>query len=114
MIREGLPPLDADAVALQLVWVIPSRNRYRMYEPVTFPNGWAGCRHALNRAYVGGGPPTEDSNYLVDVLDANGDNIQTYTLTRKGFRYLQRQLNVRVIPDEELGSCYNAKIGEGR
>ncbi len=86
--------LHPDAYALQLAREMDKGARLRMYIPVTFERPWQGCELALRRCL--GGLTTEQTGYLVDVLDADGDILDTVHLTKCAFDYLKRALKIRV------------------
>jgi hypothetical protein len=51
----------------------------------------------LRRCAACGWLKEDSSGLLVDVLDAQGDIIQDYPITKKGFEYLRRILKFRVV-----------------
>ena len=90
----SLPP---DAYALRPVRVDAENNRFIEYEAVTFPNGpREGCALYLRRCeafgYLRG---AEDSGLVVDVLNAEGDIVAEYPITRDGFEYLRSRLKFK-------------------
>ena len=88
--------LHPDAYALQAVRVIADRFRY--YEAVTFPdNPWSGCELWLRRLDATGGLRDDGSQIALDVLNANDDVIQDFSLTKHGFEYLRRSLRFRRV-----------------
>jgi hypothetical protein len=89
------PPLDKNAFALRPVRMLTKRNEFRYYEATTFPaNPFNGCSMCLRRCFDD--LKEDDSNLLIDVLDENGDTIQEYPITRKGFNYLRRVLKFKI------------------
>jgi hypothetical protein len=85
----GLVP---NAYALRLCRTIKSKNSFRLYDPVTFPKDpRGGCLLYLRRCQAFG-YLVDDSPFVVDVLDANDDIIQDYSLTREGFNWLKRAI----------------------
>jgi hypothetical protein len=86
--------LVPEAYALRLCRTL--KDRFRLYDPVTFPaDPCAGCRTYLRRCQALG-YMAPDSPFVVDVLDENGDIVQDYRLTREGFNWLKRVLNTKV------------------
>lgn len=67
------------------------------YSATTFPQDpLGGCRLTLRRleafGYLAGAPGDHLGNLWVDVLDAEGDILQEWPITRRGFEYLRRTL----------------------
>ena len=96
-----LVALVPNAYALRLCRTLESKNAFRLYDPVTFPNDpRGGCLLYLRRCqafgYLVEDSPVEDSPFMVDVLDENDDIVQDYSLTREGFNWLKRALDTRV------------------
>ena len=86
--------LVPEAYALRLCRTL--KDRFRLYDPVTFPNDpRAGCDTYLRRCKAFG-YVTDDSPFIVDILDENNDIVQDYCLTREGFNWLRRVLDTRV------------------
>jgi len=86
------PPLDKDAFALRPVRMLVKKNEFRHYEAITFPNPFETCSMYLRRCDL----KDDGSNLLIDILDKNGNIIQEYPITRKGFNYLRRSLKFKV------------------
>ena len=86
--------LVPEAYALRLCRTL--KDRFRLYDPVTFPKDpHAGCDTYLRRCKAFG-YVIDDSPFVVDILDENNDIVQDYCLTRKGFNWLKRVLDTRV------------------
>lgn len=95
-----IPPLDKEAVALRPVRFLPEKNQIRYYEAITFPRDpFGGCSMYLRRCL--GNLIEDGSNLTIDVLDAAGDIIQEYPITREGFEYLRRTLKFRVDKESQ-------------
>jgi len=67
------------------------------YSATTFPKDpLRGCLLTLRRleafGHLAGVPGDKLENLWVDVLDAKGDILQEWPITRKGFEYLRRTL----------------------
>jgi hypothetical protein len=92
--------LDPNAYGLQLARVVDKGERFRYYLPVTFERPWNGCELCLRRARLFG-LTTEQTGYIVDVLDAEGDILDTVGLTKPAFDYLKRVLKARVDWESE-------------
>lgn len=89
------PPLDKGAFALRPVRVLVAKNEFRYYESITFPGDtFRGCELYLRRCFDN--LKDDGSNLTIDILDLNGDIIQEYPITRKGFEYLRRVLKFKV------------------
>ena len=89
--------LDHRAHALRPVRTLEKQNIFRIYEATTFPAGpFRGCELYLRRCEAFGFLKNDGSGLVVDVLDTNGDIIQDFPITRKGFEYLRRVLKFRV------------------
>ena len=87
--------LHPDAFALRPVRAVD--NGFRYYTATTFPNNpWSGCEMYLRRLLRFGSLGVEDGTLVIDVLNENGDILQDFTVSRKGFEYLRRQLGFRV------------------
>ena len=86
--------LHEAAYALRPVRI--TRGELREYEAITFPaNPIAGCHLYLRRC--GGELRDDGSHCLIDVLDASGDVVQDFPVTRRGFEYLRRALKFRRV-----------------
>lgn len=92
VIDKLLPPA---AHALRPVRVVKDVAVH--YSATTFPQGpRAGCELTLRRlggfGYLAGIPGNKLEDLWVDVLNASGDIIQEWPITRKGMEYLRRTL----------------------
>jgi hypothetical protein len=88
--------LSLDAVALRPVRMDKKRDTFILYEGTTFPrNPWAGCELYLRRCRAFGFLVSDERDLLIDVLDADGDIIQDYPISRQGFEYLRRTLKFK-------------------
>jgi hypothetical protein len=88
--------LHPDAFALRPVRFLPRENKIRFYTGVTFPGSeWVGCELQLRRCKAFG-YLVEDSDVMIDVLNENGDIIQEFPISKKGFEYLREKLKFRV------------------
>jgi len=98
------PPLDKNAFALRPARMLVKKNEFRHYEATTFPaNPFNGCSMYLRRCF--GDLKEDDSNLSIDVLDENGDIIQEYPITRKGFNYLRMVLKFKVECTPSNNAC---------
>ena len=105
------PPLDKKAFALRPVRMLINKNDFRYYEATTFPaNPFNGCSMYLRRCF--GDLKEDDSNLSIDVLDENGDIIQEYPITRKGFNYLRMVLKFKVECTPSNIAC-TGQLAEG-
>jgi len=94
--------LHQDAVALRVVRVFKTGEGFRYYEATTFPdNPRQGCALYLRRCEAFGFLVSNDALIVVDGLNADGDIIQDFPLTRPGLRYLQRELGFKVDVNAE-------------
>jgi hypothetical protein len=104
--------LHPKAHALRLARFDERKNDAVHYEAVTFPNGPRnGCWMYLTRAMLSGVDGA--GNYLVDILDEEGDIIQDFPVSRQGARYLVRVLKLKVERDwqpttTEVGAARSA------
>lgn len=88
--------LHPDAFALRPVRVLKNGS-IRYYEGTTFPgNPWSGCEMYLRRLMFFGALGVEDTSIVIDVLNEEGDILQDFTVSTRGFEYLRRQLGFRV------------------
>lgn len=86
--------------ALQVVRCSPARNEFVYYEAVTFENPRATCDMYLRRASICGKiGDSVKSNYVIDILDENGDQIEELPAERRAARYLIEKLKLRVRRD---------------
>lgn len=87
--------LSLEAHALRPVRVV--KNVPVHYSATTFPNNpRAGCELILRRmgcfGHLAGVAGDKLNDLWVDVLDAQGDILQEWPITRKGIEYLRRTL----------------------
>jgi len=92
VIDKLLPP---EAHALRPVRIV--RDVAVHYSATTFPqNPRGGCELTLRRlggfGHLTGVPGDKLEDLWVDVLDAQGDILQEWPITRKGMEYLRRTL----------------------
>ena len=85
------------AFALRPIRIDVRNNCFINYAGTTFPNDpQAGCSMYLRRAAICGGLVLGGEGPLgIDVLDKNGDILETFTISRAGFEYLRRHLEFR-------------------
>lgn len=70
-------------------------DRFINYEGTTFPrNPQAGCSLMIRRM-AALGFIVKDSDFVLDVLDKEGDIIQDFSISRQGFEYLRSRLKFR-------------------
>lgn len=79
---------------------IDKRDHPIHYTATTFPRGaYAGCELTIRRMECFGMLVPQSSQLegsrFVDVLDAEGDILDTIGVTQKGFEYMRRVLGVR-------------------
>lgn len=89
--------LHPDAYALRPVRVVG--DAIRTYTAVTFePDPWRGCAQMINRCRSLGWLGDADRNVArgVDILNSDGDIVQEFSISRRGFEYLRRTLKFRV------------------
>jgi hypothetical protein len=93
--------LPESAHALRVVRCNPTGNNFVYYEAITFPENPRGiCDMYLRRASVCGRiAPNVESNYVIDILDANADTVAEFPAERKAARYLIEKLKLRVVRD---------------
>jgi hypothetical protein len=90
--------LNEKAFALRPIRVDVKRNEFVNYEGTTFPrHPAAGCDMYLRRLAAFGCLLSKESfsPLAVDVLDAGGDILDTFPISKEGFEYLRRQLRFR-------------------
>lgn len=88
--------LDKSAHALRPVRMREKQNDFVYYTGTTFPDGpWQGCELYLRRCCAFG-YLKDEGTLTIDVLNENGDIVQEFPITRKGFEYLRRVLKFRV------------------
>jgi len=94
--------LDPKAYALRPLRIRPKTDELILYTSTTFePDPRAGIELLLRRMKVFGmlqGQPAKSpiDDLAVDVLDSEGDILQTFNLTPHGFEYLRAKLKFRV------------------
>ena len=72
------------------------RNEFINFTATTFPkNPQAGCEMYLRRAEIFGLIEDGDGPRGIDVLDCEGDILQTFTATPQAFNYLRHKLKFR-------------------
>jgi len=88
-------PVDPKAFALRAVRVDIKNNRFINYEGTTFPknpqSGWS----LMVRRMAAFGFIVKESDFVLDVLDEEGDIIQDFSISREGFEYLRSKLKFR-------------------
>lgn len=98
--RSGLLRPPAEAVGLSAIRCLPDGSA-RQYTGVDFTRGWAGVEHFIRTLRAVGyvKPCRAAPSYAVlDVLDANGDILDSYDLPNaKAFKYVYRKLRLRVV-----------------
>jgi hypothetical protein len=84
--------LHPKAHAIQPVRMDERANAFIYYEATTFPKGpWRGCEWTLRQLRAFGFLKDDGSNLVLDILDEEGDILQDFPITRKGFEYLRRR-----------------------
>jgi len=87
---------NSDAFALRAFRMDAKRNQFLNYEAVTFPQSpFNGGDTALRRAAIIGIAEDTISLYGVDILNREGDILQTFGVTGNAFKYLRRTLKLR-------------------
>ena len=98
--EHGGVDLHPGAVALRPVRAFKTRDGFRFYEATTFPQWlWGGCETYLRRCKAMGFLKDDGCLIVLDVLDENGDVIQDFPLTIRGFHYLRREFGFKVVKD---------------
>jgi len=93
-------PVDPRAFALRPVRVDIKNDRFINYEGTTFPkNPQSGCSLMVRRL-AAFGYIVKDSDFVLDVLDEDGDIVQDFSISRQGFEYLRSKLKFRRERDE--------------
>jgi len=96
--KEVASILKPEAYALRPVRAL--KDGFRYYEATTFPeNPWQGCEVYLRRlAFLGHLREDEEEGQeiVIDVLNANGDIIQDFPVSKQGFNLLRRWLKFKV------------------
>jgi hypothetical protein len=97
---EGLPET---AVGLRLC-KIKSNDELVLCEPVQFVGGYDAVHTVLRRAAISGtvGPVGEAGDYFADIMDENGDMIETIALSRNSWNSLKNHwMRCRIDPLNE-------------
>lgn len=96
-----LAPLDKDAAGFGALRILPD-GRGRFYSYTLFERGWSGADQFLRALKRFGFVRPEGDGYAVlDVVDADGDIVQDYSVpSARAFKYIYRCLSLRVIADE--------------
>jgi len=73
------------------------REDLRLYTATTFPNDPnAGCEIYLRRmrafGYLAGEPDGDLGDFWIDALDATGDIVESWPITKAGFDWLRERL----------------------
>ena len=98
-LRERIAALPAETVALRPVRALPAENAFRFYTGVTARAGVdarAWCATILRRCALTGGLKDDAALLTLDVLDAQGDVIDDFPLSRRGLEYLREKYDIRV------------------
>lgn len=92
--------VHADGVALRPIRVDHKNNLYICFDGVTWDKNQHGmCDMWLRRAAVCGELVDGGSGPLgIDILDKDGDIVQTLTISKRGFEYLRAKLKFRREP----------------
>lgn len=99
MTTSPVDPVDRKAFALRPIRVDVKNDRFIYYEGTTFPKGpQSGCSLIIRRM-VAFGFIVKDSDFILDVLDEEGDIIQDFNISRRGFEYLRSKLKFRRARD---------------
>lgn len=99
------PP--AEAVALSAIRGLPN-GAMRQYSAVEYPRGWAGVEHDVRTFWALGfiAPSDADGYAVLDVLNAEGEEIADYTVrTREGFAYIKRRLGLTVVDTDAIAAA---------
>lgn len=93
--------LHPNAYAIRPTRLI-SADELRYYDATFFPNDpWGGIEITLRRMWICESDGHDDS-LLLDVLNRDGDIIQDYPMSKRGFEYLREKLKFKVDP---TGGC---------
>jgi len=86
---DGLPK---DAIGLQLCKLV-GKDDLRMSETVVFAGGRHALETTLRRAALSGvvGPVGEAGTYFADIVDADGDQVETIALDRGSWNTLKNR-----------------------
>lgn len=70
---------------------IDSKGELKLCEPVQFVDGWSAVETTLRRATISGRVETggEINNHFADVMDVNGDIVETVSLDRRSYAALK-------------------------
>lgn len=93
--------LPIDSYALRPVRVDEKHDCFVFYEAVTFPenNRRDTCAMYLRRARICGRLDLDTSNYQIDILNENGDQVKEFAVEHRAFRYLIEKLKLKVCRD---------------
>jgi hypothetical protein len=94
---EGLP---SDAVGLVLCKIV-GKDDLRMSEAVVFMGGRHALETTLRRAAIAGkvGPVGEAGTFFADIVNADGDQVETIKLDRKSWNSLKNKwAKCRMMP----------------
>lgn len=93
-----------DAFALQCIRTDLKKNCFIYYDAITFPGRERdGIDTAIRRSLGGVTANHDDDTYAVmSIIDKDEGEVQELYLTKRGFKYLQRTLKFRVIPEEKV------------
>lgn len=87
--------LSKDAHALAPIRFLDN-DHLKHYDATTFSEPYKGCELIIRRAeafgYILSSQERVKGEFAVDVLDKNGDILDTLEVTEKGFNYLIREL----------------------
>ncbi len=90
----------------------------RQFSAVKFRRGWSGVERFIRILRICGfvRPSSSEPSYAVlDVLDAEGDIIFDYAIpTAAAFRYVYRQLQLRVVTEDEVSGHGQTSAPTGR
>lgn len=96
--------VDSKAFALRPVRVDVKNDRFINYEGTTFPKNPQGGCCLMVRRLSAFGLIVNYSDFVLDVLDEEGDIIQDFSISKRGFDYLRAKLKFR----------RERKVGTGR
>lgn len=87
-----------DAHTLTVFRCLPDGTSRQYTGAYTPDDPWSGCEHWIRTLRkLGLIAKTEEDEYAqLDVLAENGDIVQDFPLTKKGFQYTYRKLHLRV------------------
>jgi hypothetical protein len=93
-----------DAYALQCIRADHKNNQFIYYTAIRFPGRERdGIDTAIRRCLGGVTTDPKIGDYAVlSIINKDEDEVQELYLTRPAFKYLQRTLKFRVIPEESF------------